>query len=199
MKKIIWIVILLAVVGYFVTSHMEKKAKHEAQRAKAEIIQQATRAAVTKMAFRANAIVDWEASLSKGEGFRFEPILTIELERLWFQQRPILFIGAIKDIATHDQSHYLILVERSLVSSFKHMFDTELQLSLVSNKDSIDSLLKEHPNLFKEFGFKNGVAVIARISSIRTKYFLGESGERQEVKIGEGKLEDILFTGDVQF
>jgi hypothetical protein len=199
MKRILWIIALALVVGYFFNSCMEKKARREAERAEAERIEQATKTAVSQMASRANAVIDWEESLSKGESFRLEPILTIELEKIWLQQRPVLFIGAIKDIATHDQSRYLISVERSLFSSLDNMFGTELELSLLSDKNKIDSFLKEHPDLFKNYGFKNGVAVVALIKSIRTTYVSREDGERDEIKIGDGELMDILYTGDINF
>jgi len=199
MKRILWIIVVVGVVAYFFNSYMENKARREAERAEAERIEQATKTAVSQMVSRTNAISDWEETLSKGESFRFEPILTVELERLWLQQRPVLFIGAIKDITTRDQSHYELLVERSLFSSFDHMFGTEIQLSLLSEKETVDSFLKEHPTLFKDYGFKNGVAVVAHINSIRTTYVPGEEGGREEVKIGNGELVDIVYTGDVTF
>lgn len=199
MKRIVLIIAAIAVAGYFFNSYMENKARRKAERVEAERIEQATKTALSQMASRTNAVRDWEANLSKGESFRFEPILTVELEQLWLQQRPILFIGSIKDIATHDQSQYVVLVERSLFGSFDYMFETELQLSLLSDKDRVDSFLKEHPDLFKDYGFNNSVAVVARINSIRTTYVLGEEGERDEVKIGDGKLIDILYIGDVTF
>ncbi len=178
---------------------MEKQAKREAERAEEEKTELSTKTAVSQMASRTNAVTDWGKNLSKGDKFRLEPILTIELERLWLQQRPILFIGAIKDIATHDQSHYTVLVERSLFGSFEYMFGTKLQLSLVSEKDRLDTFLNGHPDLFKDNGFNNGIAVVAHIDSIRTAYVPGEEGEREEVKIGDGELVDILYTGDVTF
>lgn len=199
MKKIVWLIIVIATGGYFINSHMESKARREAKRAEEKKIELATKTAVSQMASRTNAVTDWEANLCKGDKFRFEPILTIELERLWLQQRPILFIGTIKDIATHDKSHYTVLVGRSLFGSFDYMFGTELQLELVSEKDRLDTFLKEHPDLFKDYGFKNGIAVVAHIDSIRTTYVPGEEGERDEVKIGDGELIDILYTGDVSF
>ena len=199
MKRIIWIIVAVAVVGYFFNSYTENKAKRETDRVEAERIEQATKDAVSQMTSRTNAVRDWEENFSKGEKFRFAPILTVELERLWLQQRPILFIGAIKDIASHNQAQYAVLVERSLFGSFDFMLGTELQLSLLSNKEKIDIFLKEHPDLFKDFGFNNGVAVVARINSIRTTYVTGEEGEREEVKIGDGELIDILYTGDITF
>lgn len=199
MKRIVWIIIAVVVVGYFFNLYTVNKAKREAETAESKRIEQAMKTAVLQMASHSNAVSDWEAKLSKGETLRFEPILTIELERLWMQQRPILFVGSIKDIATHDHSQYVVLVERSLYGSFNFMFGTELQLSLISSKEQIDSFLKKHPDLFKDYGLNNGVAVVARINAIRTTFVPGEEGEREEVKIGDGELIDIQYTGDVIF
>jgi len=199
MKKIICILVALVVGGYFVNSYLENKANREAKEAEAKRIELSIKSSVAQMVSRTGAIDDWEKRLGKGENFRFEPILTIELEGLWLQNHPILFIGAVKDIATHDQTQYKVSVERSLFGSFEYMFDTELQLSLLSRKEQIDSFLQKHPGLFKNYGLNNGVAVVAHINAIRTIYVPGEEGGREEIKIGDGELLDILFTGDVQF
>lgn len=199
MKKVICIIVALIIAGYFTNSYLETKAKREAEQAEAKRIEQNIKATVAEMVSRTNAVNDWERRLSKGENFRSEPILTVELERLWLGNQPILFIGAIKDIATYNESYYTLLVERSLLGSFDYLFGTELQLSLKSSKQQIDAFLKQQPNLFKDYGFNNGVAVIARVKTIRTTYVPGEEGARQEVKIGDGELVDIRYTGDVQF
>jgi hypothetical protein len=199
MKKVIWIIVVLAIAGYFVNSYLQKRAKREAERAEAERIEQNIKSSVAEMVSRTNAVDGWDRQLSKGERFRFDPILTIELEKLWLVNRPILFIGAIKDIATHNEVHYIVSVEKSLFGSFDYMFDTELQLSLISPKQRIDSFLNQHPNLFKKYGFNNGVAVIAKVNAIRTIYIPGEEGERDEVRIGDGELVDIVYTGRVRF
>ena len=205
MKKTIliivsWIIVWLIIGGYFVNSYLENEAKHDAERAEAKRVEQTIKSAVAEMVSRTGAVDDWESRLSKGERFRFGSIFTVELEKLWLENHPILFIGNIKDIATYNESHYIVLIERSLFSSFDYMFGTELQLSLLSSKERIDSFLKQHPDLFKvSYGFSNGVAVIARVKTIRTTYVPGEEGEREEVRIGEGELVNILYTGDVRF
>lgn len=186
----------LAIAGYFVNSYLEKSSKREGERAEQKRIEQTTKSLVAEMISRTNAIDGWEHQLSKGEECRVEPILTVELEKLWLVNRPILFIGAIKDIGTQNESHYTVLVEWG---SLNHMFVTELQLSLSSPKGRIDAFLKQHPDLFKEYGFNNGVAVIARVNGIRTVYVSGKEGERNEAKIGEGELVDIVYTGRVEF
>lgn len=198
MKKIIWIIVLLAIAGYFVNSYLEKRAKQEAERAEQKRIEQTTKSLVREMISRTNAIDNWEQQLRKGEEIRVEPILTVELEKLWLVNRPVLFIGAIKDIATQNDLYYTVLVERSLLGSFD-MSGNELQLSLSSPKQQIDAFLGQHPDLFKEDGFNNGIAVIARVKAIRTAYVSGEEGGHNKIKIGEGELVDIVYTGSVQF
>lgn len=199
MKKIIWIIVALVIGGYFVNSYLENEAKRDAERAEAKRVKQTIKSAVAEMVSRTGAVDDWESSLSKGEKFRLSPIFTVELEKLWLENQPILFIGNIKEIATYNESHYIVLIKRNFL--FGYMFGTELQLSLLSSKECIDSFLKQHPDLFKDngYGFSNGVAVIARVKTIRTTYVPGEEGEREEVRIGEGELVNILYTGDVRF
>lgn len=195
MKRIIWLIIAVGAVVYFSNSYIEKRAQEKATFVENERLEHATKSAVSQMASRTNSITDWETILNKGKDFGYGSIMTVELERLWMQKRPILFIGSIKDITTHDQSQYAVLVERSVHSTL----GTELQLSLLSNKDRLDSFLKEHPELFEGVQFDNDVAVVAKIDSIRTVYFSEEGGWRKEVKIGEGELIDVLYTGDVRF
>ena len=155
MKKVIWIIVVLVVAGFLVNSYIQKRAKEKADRAEAERIEKNIRSSVSTMVSKSNAIDSWEQKLSRGERYRYDPILTIELEKHWLVDKPILFIGAINDIATHDESHYLVSVERSLFGSFDYLFDTELQLSLISKKDQIDIFLNKYPDLFKDYGFNN--------------------------------------------
>ncbi len=199
MKRAIWIIVALLVAAYFVNNYLENKAKKEAQKAEVERIERATKVAVAQLVKRTNAIDNWGKELSKGEYFRLEPILTIELERLWLTDRPILFVGSIKDISTIDQENYKIKIERSLFSSLEYLYGTELQLKLQCPKQRVDSFLKEHPDLFKDFGLKNGVAVVADIDEIEKTIVTGSEGERKEIKIGKGKCIDMFYTGDVKF
>lgn len=199
MKRAIWIIVIILIGGYFVNNYLEKKARKKAEDAEAKRIEETTKASVAEMVARTNAIDTWEKALNKGEKFRLERILTIELERLWLTERPILFIGAIKDVVTIDKENYRIEIERRLFSSLEHMFGTELQLTLQCSKQKVDLFLTEHPNLFKDFGFKNGVAVVADIDEIDTKLVSGTEGERQEIKVGKGKCIDMIYTGDVKF
>ena len=197
MKRIAWITVAAAVVAYFANSHATKKARREVVRVEEERKNQTTKTAVSQMTLRTNAVSDWEASLSNGKRFRLEPILTIELEKLWLQQRPILFTGPIRDIATRSESEYAVSIDKAPYSRF--MFMGDLQLSLHCNKSLIDSLLDDYPDLFKNHGRRNSVAVVAHVNSISSFSILDEEGYREEIKVGDGELLDIIYIGDVTF
>lgn len=195
---IVGLLVVLFVGGYFVNSHIAKKAKEAAEKAEEERIKESTKAVVAQSVERTNAVKNWEESLSRGDQFRSQPILTVELERLWLTDRPILFVGTIKDIATKDKDNYSVEIERGLLSSLQNMFATDLSLVLECPKQRMDSFLNEHPDLFKGGGLNNYVAVIAAIAEIEAKTVPASEGETKEVKIGRGKCIDILYTGNVQ-
>lgn len=94
--KAIWITAMIGIGVYFFNSHLEKKAGREARQAQEEKIEQATRTALSEMVSWSNAVDNSEEILSRGGNYRFDPILTIELEKQWMLQRPILFIGVIR-------------------------------------------------------------------------------------------------------
>lgn len=192
MKRIMLTVLVLLLGAYFVKNSMENKAKN----LETERLRNAAKVAVAQLVVRTNAVENWEKYLSKGEQFRLEPILTVELERLWLTDRPILFVGAIKDISSIDQENYKVEIERDWFSSFKDMFMTDLQLSLQCSKQKIDLFLTEHADLFKDDDVKNRVVVIADIDKIESKTASWLETEIGESRIGKGKCIDILYLGD---
>jgi hypothetical protein len=57
MKRIIRIIVSLAVGGYLVNSYIENKAKRKSERAETKRIEQATKLAVTQLVSRTGAVV----------------------------------------------------------------------------------------------------------------------------------------------
>jgi len=199
MKKIFWIVIVVFIVGScYNNSNHERNDQPDAETYEAERIEQSIKSDVGQMVMRTRAIDNWAQHLCNGETFRFAPILTIELEQLWMKNDPILFNGVITDIYTHNQTHYSILIKRTILLSAVMLLRTELNLSLISPKENIDTLLQNHPDIIKDnLGFSKGVAVIAFIDSI--KPITSQDGEINKIKVGYGKLVDIMYTGIVKF
>ncbi len=211
MKKIRWILVALAVVGYCVNSGLEDEARREAEKAEARAKAAKMEAAVSQMVSRTEAIDDWNLQLGKIKEYRSGPVFTIDLEKLWVRSRPILFRGVINDISTADPSRYTVLVERAERWGFLER--EGLQLSLVSSKEIVDSFLEKYPISRSSdslvFGVASPVAVVAHIHSIRTRKIqhcecsgsqdeLYGYVEDEEVKIGDGELIDILYLGDVR-
>jgi hypothetical protein len=211
MKRIIVILLVVAVGAYFAYSHFEGKAKerHEKQ-AKEERIkkrQNAVRSNVTKMASKFGAIDDWERKLQeKRKGNTFK-IWTIELEKLWLTDQPILFRGFIKDIYSIDRNTYSMSLDKQIdLFADEPYLDTELALSLKCPKTMIDSFLNAHPtaSLSEDTDF-NGVAVIAKINKIESSSWhrsesvdsSGDLNDKEMVtKIGIGECLDIFYTGE---
>ena len=179
----------MAVGGYFANSCVRKIAKRNTAVAETERVEGATRSAISAMVSRIGAVDDWARKLE----FRLSPILTIEIEKLWLQNRPILFVGAIKDIANYDESRYVVLVGSSIISPL--LSEMKLKLSLLSAKSSIDSFFKEHQDVFD--GLELGVAVVANIRAIRTENVVGKEGGAEVWQIVEGELVDIVPSGQL--
>jgi hypothetical protein len=196
--KLIWIVAVVAIGVFFVNKLLDERTKRDVQRLETQRVELETKTGVSKMAMDTNAVIDWDKRLSKDENYRMSPVLTIELEQLWQGDRPILFIGSIKDISSGVGGDYLVVIERGLFTS-DPMFETELRLSLHAPKALIDPFLAKHPKLFADSGFNNGVAVVAKVQAINTSDELREDDERVEVKTGLGELLEIQYTGDVFF
>lgn len=197
MKKVIGIIIGLLVIGYILDAYIDNRATQKAERIEKEKVKEKTEEIIDQLISRNEAIEDWGEELSEDDKYRMDPILTIELEKVWLKSQPILFLGAVKDISTYDETRYEVVVEQNIFLNSEYFF-TELQLSLVSDKNTIDAFLENHPDLLKDFGLNNGVAVVAKIESIESKNILSSNGETEEVKIGSGKLEEIQYIGKVR-
>ena len=168
LKTTIWIIIAILVCGYSINSYLVKKSLNDAMVAERFIKEQSIKSNIADMVSRNAAVDNWEERLSNKERYRLEPILTVELEKLWLQSKAILFVGVIKDIITYNETFYTLTIERSIYSRPEYDFSTDIQLSLIASKHQIDDLLEKNPDIFKDFGFNNNVAVIAKVTNIQS-------------------------------
>ena len=67
LKRIIWIVIICAAIGYFGNNYLQKRAKEKAQSEEAQRIEREIRSKVFQMVTTTNAVDDWVQKLSKGK------------------------------------------------------------------------------------------------------------------------------------
>lgn len=184
-KRIIIILIVVAIGGYFINDYYQGKAKEKreeiAQEAALQEKREARHAAIDQMVSKYNAVNDWEDKLreeSAGKKKYKEEIVTMELETLWLINRPILFKGRIKDISTLDTDNYLMTLDGRWKTG------TQWALTLKSPKTMIDSFLSTHP---KATSHRFTVAVIAKISKIDTNYHVTEEGYGEDKTITEEK------------
>lgn len=189
MRRIIVILVVVAVGGYFVYDYFQGKAKEKTAQETRQKKMESRRAAVAQMVAKYNAANDWD-KLLKGSASKRKKILTMELENLWLTNKPILFKGRIKDISTLDAGNYLMTLDR------RSIFSTNLALTLNSPKTMIDSFLSTHPDASSALSI---VAVIAKINKIETKYRQTEEGDKEEIKTGVGQCIDILMYSDFYF
>jgi len=195
MKRIIIILIVVAVGGYFTYAYFQGKAEEKAKQiAQIEKKREARNASVAQMVSKYSAADDWMDKLHKGSTGEQTKILTMELENVWLINRPILFKGTIKDISTLDANNYLMTIEYDMSLKERKKFSTELALTLNSPKNMIDSFLRINPNASSGI---SSVAVIAKINKIETKYRKTEEGDEEEVRTGIGQCIDILLYNEL--
>lgn len=187
MKRIILILIVAAIGGYFAYDYFQGKAKETAVHEAHEKERELRRAAVARMVTKYNAEKDWSKILRKGAAASGKSILTIELEKLWLIDKPIFFKGRIKDIVTFDEDNYLIKLD------VLPKFNTKLALTLRSPKNKIDSFLRANP---KSSSGLATVAVIAKINKIENNLRKTEEGDEEEIRTGVGQCIDILLYND---
>lgn len=139
----------------------------------------------------------WKEILSRGQSYRYSPVMTLELQRLWVDRgRPILFLGAMRDIERIDAEQYRVVIEESWWVTLDHLFSTPLRLSLDVRKETLDEFLLRNPNLIGASETDNGVVVAARISSVSSTDYVREDGEIHTLKTGHGRLLGIVFVGN---
>lgn len=148
---------------------------------------------------RTGANDGWATALGNGNVIQFGGVLTVDLERVWMVDTPIVFFGAIKDIKSSSTNSYEVVVEESLWSPGVYYVGTDLRLRLNVTKDVMDKFLERHPDLFGGYGLNNGAAVVARIMAIEQLERVDEAGGSVDIKIGVGSLVDIVYTHRERF
>jgi hypothetical protein len=172
---------------------LHTRSERLANEADALRVRQERKVAVKELVSRYHAVGDWETQLSKEN--RKSAILTIELERHWLSDRPVVFLGSIKDIASAEPGFYEVVVEKGSFKAYE--FPTDLRLSLRAPKATIDSFLEQHPELLSSAdSTTNGIAVVGKVARLSTTEYRSLDGDVVDVKTGHGDLLGIVFTGD---
>ena len=195
-QRIVWVCVVLALTAWFVKTKVENDRIRDEKRAEIQKIETEIKADVTILKNATGASLNWANTLSDGKNYRLKPILSIELEKVWLNQPPILFPSSLNDIVTLDEMHYQVTFERGW--ALEPMLDTKLRLSLKADKKVIDTFMSKNPKLLEDFGFNNNLVVSAKISEIEASQISDNEGVTTEVKTGIGELVGIVFLGDVE-
>ena len=195
MGKYIWITFWIAIITFFIFQYIEKSEKDEANRIQREEHQLNIKNKISDLLKKTNANYQWNKELAKGESFRLEPILTIELEKVWITKTPISFKGRIKDITTENNESYIVDFKQSIMTEY-NLFNTDLELRMTAPKSIIDRLLEKYPTLLTENQYDDNIIVIAKITSIEKKYIQSDDNVVKDVKVGIGEILDIMYIGE---
>ena len=191
-KRFIIALLIIALAALGVLYLIRTRSREQAKKSEAQ-----ERAAVGELAFASmvkkhNAIDAWDRDLSRGEPVRTAPVMTMELEKLWLTERPILFAGRIKDVRTEDQNNYRLVISQDVyltVALARPVVRTALDLSLLCPKSMLEAFIAGHPDYLEP---ASGLGVIAKIDSVEPAS-LSEAGLSQvERKTGKGKCLDLM-------
>jgi hypothetical protein len=192
--KYILVAAALAIGAFFAKQQYDENVRERNRAEQWRKSEDTARAAVISMIERYRAITTWEAELADELGFRLNPVLTVELERLWIGPRPILFLGQLDDISSRDGGGYIVRVKHGLLKSDYH-FNSSLRVQLDANSELIDRFLTNYLEDWRNESLLSSVAVIAEVRAITASDEHGESGELSPIRTGHGTLLDIAYLG----
>ncbi len=125
-KRVLFYSLLIALVGFVANwwwqdrIESERKRIEEAgsQQAEQEARQKAFMKLLNDMAFEVNAVTDWATNLAGGDSITISPVFAVDLQKQWIINRPILFLGELRDVAINQDGTYAILVEHNVRPRF---------------------------------------------------------------------------------
>ena len=181
-SPLIAVVIALTLVGCSDTS------KEKQRRAKEAASDLALRSAVDDFAKRSNADISWMEVIALETALSLRPLYSIDLEKLWLIDRPIVFVGALVNVVTDNDVDYRLFIKHS------DLVSPELQLQLLCTKTHVAPIL-DQVKADKESITPGGVAVAARIARIDYVTEPDKDGTKV-VFSGHGRCVDIAYLGD---
>jgi hypothetical protein len=184
---------LIATLGFAYFGHSWWQTEQASKERQA--IQQAKRQAqlesVTKMAINANAITNWPERLSNEKRTRTSPVMTSELQQLWLVDRPILFIGKIRDAARNPDGTYQINIHQESFDGPVHFLQNEFRLSLRCHSTLVAGIIetmktRKHDTLWPD------IAVAAAIERVERSIENSMDDRSSAIQLGIGKCVEVL-------
>ena len=179
-----------AVVAYFTYSQYQShlvSTKQEAQR------QAETDALVGKLhnvARQFGAQVDWARNLEGKDSIRLSPVMSAELQEVWLQPSPILFVGTLRDIVRNEDGSFQVLPQYDALSGGSHLLSTELFFSAQCAAELATPLLAmaktAHSTVFAN------VAIVGKVLGVTSKQVRGSDGEDETQLTGSATCSAAL-------
>jgi hypothetical protein len=136
---------------------------------------------------------DWISKLLGENGYRIEPIKTVELQELMIENNTVFFDTYIKDLTRSDNDCYLIEFGMSLKSHEILLLEDEFEISASLDKHFYDSLTTYYPEVLhaKRAKFTQSIFIIVEVESLDKERITDEDGNHLNLWRGTGKLLDF--------
>ena len=188
--------IYVALVSVIVFTFVYGRGKQETKRVAAAEKETARKATIEKtirtISEKHGADGMWMYELVKGHDglMRFSDVRTIELERLWVTDHPILFTGSIQDIQGGSGGNDPIVTVKYDELNDKYSIETPLILRLgvkdISKLAELESLAKDDD--LTDLG---SIAFVAKIERVESSTRPKDEGGHEDIKVGNGSLIDL--------
>ena len=164
MSRLLLIAVIFLGLGYSLYINHQKQGAEAAREA---ALEQRMTNAVAAMASRANANTDWAARLAGHGIVRLSPIMSAELQKVWTPDRPILFVGSIRDIAKNEDGSFQLKISYDPWGRIGgYIFPaTDLRVNLRC-PESVAAPLLSHLKSRRRADIRSDAAAIAIIESI---------------------------------
>lgn len=194
-----WVVLISVLVFSFVYGRGRQEAKRVAATAKEDARRANVEKTIRTISEKHGADSKWMYELVKGQDdlVRFSDVRTIELERLWVTEHPVLFTGSIKDIQGGTSGNDPIVTVTYIELNDKYSISTPLILRLgVKDKTKLvelERLAKDDD--FNDFG---SIAFVAKVERVESSTRPDGDGGQEDIRVGTGSLVDFLTMPEAQ-
>jgi hypothetical protein len=192
-KRILIGLVVIAAAAFCVIYLIRHEFTSPGKKSEAAARRSVTQVVSSDLVQKNSASDTWDQELCQGQPARLTPVLTMELEKVWLTDRPILFVGKIVDIKTEDKDNDRLIIDRDAfwaATLSRPLLKAALRISVLCPKATVDSFVAANPDYLDP---ANGIAVVAKIEAVETAAEApGGAGGPGPVKIGQGRCVDLM-------
>ena len=177
----------ITAINHSLEDDRQRDIKKAAQIAQAAIVKEN----IIIMAKRTNAMTDWPERLTKFNKPGNNRILTIDIQNLWMNNQPILFIGSIDDIELDNNGNYTIKINNGINFGKDLDFDSRLRLIVTCNTNVGRHLITTFKKNNSD-GYSDDIALVVNINKIEQSKERERDGEDSKIFNGYGSVVDLI-------